>query len=168
MKLNNIKQTFLAGAALLSTISMSAADRFVNFKQGDLLLNANNRVEIYMDTNDCKGVSYAAHALLKDIKSVSGATATLTSDAGFLKKADTARPAILVGTIGHSAAIDQLVKQKRINGNLLKGKREKFIITLTDGQLVIAGSDRRGTIYGIYELSQQMGVSPWYDWADVL
>ena len=167
MKLNNIKRTFLASAALLSTISMSAADRFVYFKQGDLLLNANNRVEIYMDTNDCKGVSYAAHALLKDIKSVSGATATLTSDAGFLKKADTARPAILVGTIGHSAAIDQLVKQKRINGNLLKGKREKFIITLIDGQLVIAGSDRRGTIYGIYELSQQMGVSPWYDWADV-
>ena len=167
MKLNNIKQTFLAGAALLSTISMSAADRFVNFKQGDLLLNANNRVEIYMDTNDCKGVSYAAHALLKDIKSVSGATATLTTDAGFLKKAYTSRPAILVGTIGHSAAIDQLVKQKRINGNLLKGKREKFIITLTDGQLVIAGSDRRGTIYGIYELSQQMGISPWYDWADV-
>ena len=167
MKLNNIKQTFLAGAALLSTISMSAADRFVDFKQGDLLLNANNRVEIYMDTNDCKGVSYAAHALLQDIKSVSGATATLTSDAGFQKKADTARPAILVGTIGHSAAIDQLVKQKRINGNLLKGKREKFIITLIDGQLVIAGSDRRGTIYGIYELSQQMGVSPWYDWADV-
>ena len=167
MKLNNIKRTFLASAALLSTISMSAADRFVNFKQGDLLLNANNRVEIYMDTNDCKGVSYAAHALLKDIKSVSGATATLTSDAGFLKKADTARPAILVGTIGHSAAIDQLVKQKRINGKLLKGKREKFIITLIDGQLVIAGSDRRGTIYGIYELSQQMGVSPWYDWADV-
>ena len=167
MKLNNIKQTFLASAALLSTISMSAADRFVNFKQGDLLLNANNRVEIYMDTNDCKGVSYAAHALLKDIKSVSGATATLTTDAGFLKKADTARPAILVGTIGHSAAIDQLVKQKRINGNLLKGKREKFIITLIDGQLVIAGSDRRGTIYGIYELSQQIGVSPWYDWADV-
>ena len=167
MKLNNIKRTFLASAALLSTISMSAADRFVNFKQGDLLLNANNRVEIYMDTNDCKGVSYAAHALLKDIKSVSGATATLTSDAGFLKKNDTARPAILVGTIGHSAAIDQLVKQKRINGNLLKGKREKFIITLIDGQLVIAGSDRRGTIYGIYELSLQMGVSPWYDWADV-
>lgn len=167
MKLNNIKRTFLASATLLSTISMSAADRFVDFKQGDLLLNANNRVEIYMDANDCKGVSYAAHALLKDIKTVSGTTATLTSDAGFLKKADTARPTILVGTIGHSAAIDQLIKQKRINGNLLKGKREKFIITLIDGQLVIAGSDRRGTIYGIYELSQQMGVSPWYDWADV-
>ena len=46
MKLNNIKRTFLASAALLSTISMSAADRFVNFKQGDLLLNANNRATL--------------------------------------------------------------------------------------------------------------------------
>lgn len=45
MKQNNIKRTFLASAALLSTISMSAADRFVDFEQGDLLLNANNRVK---------------------------------------------------------------------------------------------------------------------------
>ena len=49
----------------------------------------------------------------------------------------------------------------------LRGKREKFIITTIDGQVVIAGSDRRGTVYGIYELSRQMGVSPWYWWMDV-
>jgi hypothetical protein len=111
MKLNNIKRTVLASAALLSTISMSAADRFVNFKQGDLLLNANNRVEIYMDTNDCKGVSYAAHALLKDIKSVSGATATLTSDAGFLKKNDTAPTAFVLAFLGirHTAHVAPVV-----------------------------------------------------------
>ncbi len=72
MKLNNIKKAFLACAALLSAMSMSAADRFVNFKQGDLLMNANNKVEIYMDANDCKGVSYAANALVKDIRNVSG------------------------------------------------------------------------------------------------
>lgn len=158
MRLNNIKKAFLASAALLSAMSMSAADRFVSFKQGDLLINGNDKVEIYMDANDCRGVSYAANALVRDISKVSGSQATITSN----RKAT-----ILVGTIGHSAAIDQLIKQKRINGNLLKGKREKFIITLVDQQLVIAGSDRRGTIYGIYELSQQMGVSPWYDWADV-
>ena len=158
MRLNNIKKVFLASAALLSAMSMSAAERFVSFKQGDLLINANDKVEIYMDANDCRGVSYAANALVRDISKVSGSQATITSN----RKAT-----ILVGTIGHSAAIDQLIKQKRINGNLLKGKREKFIITLVDQQLVIAGSDRRGTIYGIYELSQQMGVSPWYDWADV-
>lgn len=158
MRLNDIKKAFLASAALLSAMSMSTAERFVSFQQGDLLINGNDKVEIYMDANDCRGVSYAANALVKDIRNVSGSQATITSN----RKAT-----ILVGTIGHSAAIDQLVKQKRINGNLLKGKREKFIITVVDNQLVIAGSDRRGTIYGIYELSQQMGVSPWYDWADV-
>ena len=158
MRLNNIKKAFLASAALLSAMSMSAAERFVSFKQGDLLINGNDKVEIYMDANDCRGVSYAANALVRDISKVSGSQATITSNQ---------KATILVGTIGHSAAIDQLIKQKRINGNLLKGKREKFIITLVDQQLVIAGSDRRGTIYGIYELSQQMGVSPWYDWADV-
>ena len=158
MRLNDIKKAFLASAALLSAMSMSAAERFVSFQQGDLLVNGNDKVEIYMDANDCRGVSYAANALVKDIRNVSGSQATITSN----RKAT-----ILVGTSGHSAAIDQLVKQKRINGNLLKGKREKFIINVVDNQLVIAGSDRRGTIYGIYELSQQMGVSPWYDWADV-
>ena len=158
MRLNDIKKAFLASAALLSAMSMSAAERFVTFQQGDLLINGNDKVEIYMDANDCRGVSYAADALVKDIRNVSGSQATITSNQ---------KATILVGTIGHSAAIDQLVKQKRINGNLLKGKREKFIITVVDNQLVIAGSDRRGTIYGIYELSQQMGVSPWYDWADV-
>ena len=158
MRLNNIKKAFLVSAALLSAMSMSAAERFVSFQQGDLLINGHDKVEIYMDANDCRGVSYAANALVKDIRNVSGSQATITSN----RKAT-----ILVGTIGHSAAIDQLVKQKRINGNLLRGKREKFIITVVDNQLVIAGSDRRGTIYGIYELSQQMGVSPWYDWADV-
>ena len=167
MKLNKDKKIFFVSMALLSSLGMSAADQFVSFQKGDLLINRDNKVEIYMDANDCKGVSYAANALVKDIIKVSGSKAVLTSDAGLKDKDAAGKPTILVGTIGHSAAIDQLIRQKHINGNLLKGKREKFIITVVDGQLVIAGSDRRGTIYGIYELSQQMGVSPWYDWADV-
>ena len=167
MKLNKNKKIFFVSMALLSSLGMSAADQFVSFQKGDLLINRDNKVEIYMDANDCKGVSYAANALVKDIIKVSGSKAVLTSDAGLKDKDAAGKPTILVGTIGHSTAIDQLIRQKRINGNLLKGKREKFIITVVNGQLVIAGSDRRGTIYGIYELSQQMGVSPWYDWADV-
>ena len=167
MRLSKIKKSVMLSAALLSSFSVQAAQQFVHFHQGDVLLNPGNRVEIYMDANDCKGVNYAANALVKDILRVSGSKAVLTSDAGLKDKDAAGKPTILVGTIGHSAAIDQLIRQKRINGNLLKGKREKFIITVVDGQLVIAGSDRRGTIYGIYELSLQMGVSPWYDWADV-
>lgn len=153
-------------AALLSSFSVQAAQQFVHFHQGDVLLNPGNRVEIYMDANDCKGVSYAVQALIKDFRQVSGCQATLTSQYGNTHGKNS-QPGILVGTLGHSAAIDQLVRQKRIDARQLKGKHEKFIITLVDQQLVIAGSDRRGTIYGIYELSQQMGVSPWYDWADV-
>ena len=172
MTLNNFKKNVFLGMALLSSLSLSAADKFVSFHQGDLLLNVNNQIDIYLDHNDCRGVNYAAKALVKDIQKVSGSPAFLLSDAntalsGGSNSQANARANIIVGTIGHSAAIDRLIKQHRLDAKLLQGKHEKFIITLIDGQLVIAGSDRRGTIYGIYELSLQMGVSPWYDWADV-
>lgn len=73
-----------------------------------------------------------------------------------------------------SPIIRQLIKDKKISEKELAGKNEKYIISLLEHPqkgiaraLVIAGSDKRGTIYGIYELSRQMGVSPWYWWADV-
>ena len=173
--LNYMKKNVFLSIALLSSLSLSAADKFVSFQQGDLLLNANNQVQIYLDHNDCRGVSYAVQALIKDIQNVSGSPASILADSSISGKESTSisgkgnapKANILVGTLGHSAAIDRLVKLRRLDAKLLQGKHEKFIITLIDGQLVIAGSDRRGTIYGIYELSQQMGVSPWYDWADV-
>ena len=173
--LNYMKKNVFLSMALLSSLSLSAADKFVSFQQGDLLLNADNQVQIYLDHNDCRGVSYAVQALIKDIQKVSGSPASIITDFTTSSKGSTSTSSkgnapkanILVGTIGHSAAIDRLVKLRRLDAKLLQGKHEKFIITLIDGQLVIAGSDRRGTIYGIYELSQQMGVSPWYDWADV-
>lgn len=175
MTLNNFKKNVFLSMVLLSSLSLSAADKFVSFHQGDQLLNANNQIHIYLDHNDCRGVSYAVQALIKDIQKVSGSPASIITDFTTSSKGSTSTSSkgnapkanILVGTIGHSAAIDRLIKQHRINAKLLQGKHEKFIITLIDGQLVIAGSDRRGTIYGIYELSLQMGVSPWYDWADV-
>ena len=71
---------------------------------------------------------------------------------------------VLVGTLGRNADIDRLERQGLLPG--LKGCREKYVITTVDGRPVIAGSDRRGTIYGIYEMSRQLGVSPWYWWAD--
>jgi hypothetical protein len=81
---------------------------------------------------------------------------------------------VIVGTIGKSPMIDQLVKNKKLDVKLIIGKWESFIIQTikspfpgVDEALVIAGSDKRGTIYGIYDVSKQMGVSPWYYWADV-
>src|SRR5690606_17735210 len=80
---------------------------------------------------------------------------------------------IIVGTL-KSRYINELIKKKKIDGAELKDKNEKYLMTVVDNPLpgvkealVIAGSDKRGAIYGIYELSEQIGVSPWYDWADV-
>ncbi|MBP9030763.1 MAG: glycosyl hydrolase 115 family protein [Dysgonomonadaceae bacterium] len=81
---------------------------------------------------------------------------------------------LIVGTIGKSEFINQLANKSIINKTDLLGKHEKFIIQTVkhpfegiDEALVIAGSNKRGTVYGIYELSRQIGVSPWYYWADV-
>lgn len=142
---------------LLAPTSSDAAERFVSFKSGDLKLNGKGKISIYVDANDCKGVSIAANNLASDINKVCGAETTTTT----MTDAE-----IIVGTIGHSAEIDKMVKSNAIDKAALKGKREKYIITTIGGKVVIAGSDRRGTIYGIYELSRQIGVSPWYYWAD--
>jgi hypothetical protein len=81
---------------------------------------------------------------------------------------------IIIGTLGKSSVIDQLVKNKKIDPTPLTGKWETFVIQKVDNPLpniekalVIVGSDKRGTIFGIYDLSYNIGVSPWYYWADV-
>lgn len=123
---------------------------------------------IRYDIADFKGVIRAIGDLQNDIKSVTGTKPELLST----------NPAegyeIVIGTLGKSKQIDNLASSGKLNTKDLKGKWESFVISTIDnpkksGQklLVIAGSDKRGTIYGIYELSRQLGVSPWYWWADV-
>lgn len=81
---------------------------------------------------------------------------------------------VIIGTIGHSSYIDALIEDGKIDVSDIEGEWESFVTQLVeepmDGvaeALVIAGSMPRGTIYGIYDISEQMGVSPWYFWADV-
>lgn len=74
---------------------------------------------------------------------------------------------IVIGTIGKSAAIDSLIASGKLNVSEIEGEWEAFTVQAVDGALVIAGADKRGTIYGIYDLSEKMGVSPWEWWADV-
>jgi hypothetical protein len=123
---------------------------------------------ICADTNDYAGVLRAVHDLQSDIARVTGCSAAIVSE----KNPGT--NAILVGTIGKSAVIDQLVRDGKIDVSPISGQWESFLIQVVPAPmpgvanaLVIAGSDKRGTIYGIYDLSEQMGVSPWYWWADV-
>jgi len=145
-----IKTIFLL---LLAALPLSAADTFVTFADQGGAVALKGATITYTDTEP-QAVKIAAASLVNDFQSVMGFRPT-TSDKG----------TILIGTVGSNKQIDQWVKSGKLVD--LKGKREKFIITTIDGQVVIAGSDRRGTVFGIYELSRQMGVSPWYWWMDV-
>ncbi|EGY15356.1 uncharacterized protein VDAG_06210 [Verticillium dahliae VdLs.17] len=87
---------------------------------------------------------------------------------------DAGSTVIIAGTIGHSEIIDQLIESGLIDVGEVEGEWEAFVSQLVENPiegvaqaLVIAGSDPRGTIYGIYDVSEQIGVSPWYFWADV-
>ena len=123
---------------------------------------------IRYDTCDYKGVIRSIGDLQNDIDSVTGVKPKL------LTFQASTEYEIVIGTLGKSKLIDGLVSSKKLDVKDLKGKWESFVITTIPNPkpnskqwMVIAGSDKRGTIYGIYELSKQLGVSPWYWWADV-
>jgi hypothetical protein len=120
--------------------------------------------------NDFAGVHRAIKNLQQDFMRVGDTEPTLSFD-----QLPSAKEIILIGTIEKNPLIDQLAKQKKIDLKNLNGKWESYIIQVVehpfpsvDRALVIAGSDKRGTIYGTYEISRSIGVSPWYWWADVV
>ena len=139
--------------SFLMAIAVSAADKFVVFQPSADAISLNNS-GIVFDSREHSCVQLAIANLKQDFERVTGKKG-LNGDA----------TTIIIGTVGTNKQIDQWVKKGILRD--LKGKTEKYIIKTIDGQLVIAGSDKRGTVFGIYELSKQMGVSPWYYWADV-
>lgn len=150
-----------------NTISASDKEQFV-FTQKNTsyfpLAVDGKPVSIHTDNSDYKGVLRAVNDLKEDLRKVTGNS----------PQQGATKFTLIIGTVGKSPTIDKLIQTRKIEAKDLKEKNEKYIIkTVTaplegvDAALVIAGSDKRGTIYGIYELSSQIGVSPWYYWADV-
>ena len=124
------------------------ATDFVTFKRhslSDIELTRTSDTITY-DPLDWKGVKMAVENLRHDLKAVTGS----------------ANAPVVVATIGKS----KLAKKYKLQSKELQGKWEQYLIFTDKGKLVILGSDKRGTIYGIYELSRQIGVSPWYWMAD--
>lgn len=146
--------------------------RFVDFtpSSGSFTLAAGGRTAILVvDANDWRGVTRAAADLQADIRRVTDLTPDLRTSLP-----PSAPAVVIIGTIGRSALIDRLGREGKVDLAPLAGKWESFVVqTVTDPfpgvgmALVIAGSDKRGAIYGIYDVSEQIGVSPWYWWADV-
>ncbi|KAA6345487.1 hypothetical protein EZS27_006937, partial [termite gut metagenome] len=172
--MNIIKSTLAVVCFLLPTISFAqTSEQFVSSKNTGnafVFTQASVTVPMLVDSLDYAGVLHASHNLKEDIGRVTG------KQPGYFL--NTIPPhntqLVVIGTVGKSSFIDRLIKENKLDGKELAGKHEKHIITTIenplegiDKALVIAGSDKRGTIYGIYELSNQIGVSPWYYWADV-
>jgi hypothetical protein len=138
-------------------------------EEGFVLAKQGETAVIYVDSEDWAGVVRAASDLQSDINRVTGQTPKITHEETGLGK-----NAVIIGTIGKSKIIDQLIKNVKIDTASIDGKWESYIVEVVpeplpgvENALVIVGSDKRGTIYGIYHISEYIGVSPWYWWADV-
>ena len=148
-----MKRILVSLFAMMATLGSVASEPFVVFKTSADVLSLQD-ASVSFDTREHSCVQRAVANLQKDFEKVTQKRLPLSDN-----------PRILVGTVGVNKQIDQWVKKGVLRD--LKGKTEKYIIKTIGEQLVIAGSDKRGTVFGIYELTKQMGVSPWYYWADV-
>ncbi len=126
---------------------------------------------LYIDQNDTVQSIRAISDLQKDFERISGKKPSLVSNENELTSASLP---IIVGTLGKSSLVDRFEKEGIINLDNIKGQWEAYKICIVENPvkgiekaLIIAGSDKRGTVFGIYELSELIGVSPWYYWGDV-
>ncbi|AHG01821.1 hypothetical protein HALLA_00590 (plasmid) [Halostagnicola larsenii XH-48] len=124
---------------------------------------------IYFDEDDHDVVGISARDLAADVQRVTGDKPPVSSSLD-----DLAGPAVIVGTLGNSTGVETCLPEDSIDAASLSKKQESFVITTVepsisgvDSCVLIVGSDKRGTAYGVYELSERIGVSPWYWWADI-
>jgi len=124
---------------------------------------------LYVHSEDYQGVVRVARLLQADLGRVTGVNPEL-----FINELPPAKEFVLIGTLGYNPIIDRLVQERKLDATGLAGKREMFALQCVrnpmprvEHALVIAGSDKRGTLYGMLDLSTRIGVSPWYWWADV-
>jgi hypothetical protein len=169
-KSSNINKTFICilFAAIFSNMLFAGNYVSTQMQDGYFELAANGKsAPLYVSPEDYPGVNKILTLFQNDIKLVSG-----TQPEIFNSLPD-AREIIIIGTIGKSPVIDNLVTDKKLDISSIKGKWETFQIQVLENPypsvkkaLVIAGSDKRGTIFGMFDISREIGVSPWYWWAD--
>ena len=135
---------------------------------GFAVVDGTGAAAIWVDAADWPGVARAASDLQADVARVTTVMPAIE------RGGPAGARVVIVGTLGRSALVDRLAREGRIDVSAIRGKWESFFLQTirnplpgVSSALVIAGSDKRGTIYGIYDLSEQIGVSPWYWWEDV-
>jgi hypothetical protein len=163
---------------LISTIisisnSFAASNKsYISTEKGKdafTLFTADKPAPLVASSQDYPGVQRVLKHLQADINRVTGVSPTISMDA-----LPEAKEVVLIGTLGKHPLLEKLIKSKKLDVAEIVGKRETFLIQViakpfpnVDRALIIVGSDKRATIYGMYDLAEQIGVSPWYWWADV-
>lgn len=174
--MNNISKNILGlliVILILSFIQSAYAGKLtvsaISQKGSFPLVSNHTATGILTDKADAEVVRIAATALAGDIKLITGVKPDVL--AGVESGSDNL---VIAGTIGHCAYIDQMIQSGKLDVSSIQGKWESFVITTLSNPLkgvkqalVIAGSDRRGTAFGLFEISRLAGVSPWVWWADV-
>jgi len=161
-----MNKTILVVYILFTALTNAHAQFVADNKQANTFSLAD--VAVYIDDNDLLLVKRSAELLQQDIEMVTGKKPQI------INKISANSTIIIIGTIERSAVLKNLITSKKINATNLKGKWEAYQtqslqnpLPGVKNALIIAGSDRRGAAYGVFELSKQIGVSPWYWWADV-
>lgn len=133
------------------------------------LIQPNKTIHICYSSNDYEGVEMVLNYFSKDLTAVGQIPVKIHKDT-----IPDVPNIILVGTLGKNPWLDSLATQKHIATSVIQNKWEASLIQVVENPfksvqkaLIIAGSDKRGTIYGMFDLSEKIGVSPWYWWADV-
>ena len=157
-----ITRLFILLGVWLITVTTSAANDVLNIseKNCSFQLAANGKAaRICVSAKEPLSVRKVAQLFADDVQRVTGIRPRIQSSQS--------AASVVIATLGHNAYVDDLVKKRRLDVSSINGGWEQFVIREVDGRLFIIGSDRRGTAYGVFTLSEQMGVSPWYWWADV-
>lgn len=160
MKIHLVLLGLVAFSSLASAqvkVSDTGSGRSIDLKSASIIY----------DSDDWTVVGKAAAMLSEDIGRVTGRDAEMRTSLP-------SSQAVIVGTVGHSRWIDRLVSERKIDVSAITGDGERYIIKNLKNPfpgvsraVIVAGSDRRGTAYGILSISEAIGVSPWYWWADV-
>ncbi|KAJ6563652.1 hypothetical protein DFH09DRAFT_478550 [Mycena vulgaris] len=127
---------------------------------------------LILSADDWPGVQRAAQDFAADIQRVTGIKPTI-ANASSSTPSRSSLP-IIIGTLGKSSLINKIVNTTKLDVSGIENKWEAFQAQVVANPLpgiskayVIIGADKRGTIFAMYDHSEQFGVSPWYWWADV-
>ena len=144
----------------IAQIEVSSVKESTSFTIADETTQAT----IVYDEADAPVVATVANCLAEDVALVTGKRLVVSDGL----PADNTSKLIIAGTIGQSPLIDNLIAKGKVDISQVSGKWEVYSLQKVDKNLIIIGSTPRGTAYGLFELSRQMGVSPYVWWADVI